>query len=141
MSSVAEPAIVWYSGSVESAFAAARAQNKPVFLYWGAKWCPPCHELQATVFSRPYRNPADGQAYLQQASHYSDRAIAYTKEICTYLYETYGRFPAHVDAFYATGMWVQFSHLEMEYYERFFDPHQYTRQSQHDALWHSAPAR
>jgi thiol-disulfide isomerase/thioredoxin len=48
-----EPAIVWYSGSVESAFAAARAQNKPVFLYWGAKWCPPCHELKATVFSRP----------------------------------------------------------------------------------------
>ncbi len=36
-----------------NAFAAARAQNKPVFLYWGAKWCPPCHELKATVFSRP----------------------------------------------------------------------------------------
>ena len=50
---VAEPAIVWYSGSVDSAFAAARAQNKPVFLYWGASWCPPCHELKATVFSRP----------------------------------------------------------------------------------------
>ncbi len=48
-----EPAIAWYSGSVDSAFAAARAQNKPVFLYWGAKWCPPCHELKATVFARP----------------------------------------------------------------------------------------
>jgi thiol-disulfide isomerase/thioredoxin len=48
-----EPAIAWYAGSVESAFAAARDQNKPVFLYWGAKWCPPCHELKATVFSRP----------------------------------------------------------------------------------------
>ncbi len=48
-----EPGIAWYSGSVESAFAAARAQNKPVFLYWGAQWCPPCHELKATVFSRP----------------------------------------------------------------------------------------
>ncbi len=50
---LAEPAIAWYAGSVESAFATARAQNKPVFLYWGAKWCPPCHELKATVFSRP----------------------------------------------------------------------------------------
>src|SRR5579862_942470 len=49
----AEPAIAWYPGTVEAAFAAARAQNKPVFLYWGAKWCPPCHELKATVFSRP----------------------------------------------------------------------------------------
>ncbi|HTV80053.1 MAG TPA: thioredoxin family protein [Steroidobacteraceae bacterium] len=49
----AGPGIAWYAGSVESAFAAARAQHKPVFLYWGAKWCPPCHELKATVFSRP----------------------------------------------------------------------------------------
>ena len=49
----AQPAISWFSGSVEAAFAAARAQNKPVFLYWGANWCPPCHELKATVFSRP----------------------------------------------------------------------------------------
>src|SRR5580692_8077148 len=45
--------IAWFGGSVESAFAAARAQHKPVFLYWGAQWCPPCHELKATVFSRP----------------------------------------------------------------------------------------
>jgi thiol-disulfide isomerase/thioredoxin len=50
---VAAPAgIAWFEGSVESAFATARAQNKPVFLYWGAQWCPPCHELKATVFSR-----------------------------------------------------------------------------------------
>ena len=48
-----QPTIAWFNGSVEQAFAAARAQNKPVFLYWGAKWCPPCHELKATVFSRP----------------------------------------------------------------------------------------
>jgi len=51
---VAAPAgIAWFGGSVESALATARAQNKPVFLYWGAQWCPPCHELKATVFSRP----------------------------------------------------------------------------------------
>ncbi|HEY6457721.1 MAG TPA: thioredoxin family protein [Steroidobacteraceae bacterium] len=48
----APASIAWYGGSVESAFATARAQNKPVFLYWGAQWCPPCHELKATVFSR-----------------------------------------------------------------------------------------
>ena len=93
----------------------------------------------ASVFSRSYRKPGDGDAYLKQATHYSDRTIAYTKEICSYLYDTYGRFPAHVDAFYTTGMWVQFSHLEMEYYDRFFDPRQYTKQAQHDALWHPVP--
>lgn len=47
------PDIDWFDGDVDAAFAAARAQHKPVFLYWGANWCPPCHQLKATVFSRP----------------------------------------------------------------------------------------
>jgi thioredoxin-related protein len=37
---------------VERAFAQARAQNKPVLLYWGATWCPPCNQLKATFFNR-----------------------------------------------------------------------------------------
>jgi thioredoxin-related protein len=44
--------IPWYPGTVEEAFAAAAVQNKPVFLYWGAEWCPPCHELKSTIFLR-----------------------------------------------------------------------------------------
>lgn len=47
------PGIDWFNGDVEAAFAAARAQHKPVFLYWGAIWCPPCHQIKATVFTRP----------------------------------------------------------------------------------------
>ncbi|HEX9140456.1 MAG TPA: thioredoxin family protein [Steroidobacteraceae bacterium] len=47
------PGIAWFSGSVEQAFAAAKVQNRPVFLYWGASWCPPCQQLKATVFTRP----------------------------------------------------------------------------------------
>jgi len=49
----APPGIPWISGDIEAAFARAAAEGKPVFLYWGAVWCPPCHELKATVFSRP----------------------------------------------------------------------------------------
>lgn len=45
-------AIPWFQGSIEEAFAAARAGNKPVFLYWGAQWCPPCQELKSTIFRR-----------------------------------------------------------------------------------------
>ena len=45
--------IAWFDGSVDAAFAAAKASNKPLFLYWGAEWCPPCHELKARVFSKP----------------------------------------------------------------------------------------
>jgi thiol-disulfide isomerase/thioredoxin len=44
--------IDWFAGDVDAAFARAKAEGKPVFLYWGAEWCPPCHELKASVFSR-----------------------------------------------------------------------------------------
>ncbi len=44
--------IAWQKGDVDAAFASALAQNKPVFLYWGAVWCPPCNQVKATIFNR-----------------------------------------------------------------------------------------
>ena len=44
--------IAWEKGDVDAAFAKAKAENKPVFLYWGAVWCPPCNQVKATIFSR-----------------------------------------------------------------------------------------
>lgn len=44
--------IQWFAGTVEEAFAHAKTVNKPVFLYWGADWCPPCNQLKATVFEQ-----------------------------------------------------------------------------------------
>jgi hypothetical protein len=66
-----------------------------------------------------YAGEAFGPA--RQRTH-PPEAIAYTKEICRYLVETYGRFPAHTDAFHLPGIWVQFSHLELEYYEQRGEP-------------------
>ncbi|MBE0548892.1 MAG: thioredoxin family protein, partial [Rubrivivax sp.] len=37
---------------IERAFAQAHAEKKPVLLYWGATWCPPCNQLKATFFNR-----------------------------------------------------------------------------------------
>jgi thiol-disulfide isomerase/thioredoxin len=46
------PGIDWYPGDVDGAFASARADGKPLFLYWGAEWCPPCAQIKATIFNR-----------------------------------------------------------------------------------------
>jgi protein disulfide-isomerase len=45
--------IAWFDGSLEGAFIVAKRENRPVLLYWGAEWCPFCHTLKSTVFSRP----------------------------------------------------------------------------------------
>jgi thioredoxin-related protein len=44
--------IVWFAGGVEQAFEVARAEDKPLFLYWGAVWCPPCNRVKSTIFTR-----------------------------------------------------------------------------------------
>lgn len=57
MSAAAQAAgVAWVPAAsdaeVDAAFARARSEARPVLLYWGAKWCPPCNQLQATVFNR-----------------------------------------------------------------------------------------
>src|SRR5688572_28733883 len=44
--------IDWFEGDLDAAFAAAKAADKPLFLYWGAEWCPPCSQIKATIFNQ-----------------------------------------------------------------------------------------
>jgi thiol-disulfide isomerase/thioredoxin len=45
-------AIEWLDGSIADALALARAQQRPLFLYWGAVWCPPCNRVKSEIFAR-----------------------------------------------------------------------------------------
>ena len=45
--------IDWREGDVDDAFTEARETGKPVMLYWGARWCPPCNQLKQTLFKDP----------------------------------------------------------------------------------------
>ncbi len=41
----------WFAGTFEEAKVKASQENKNIFLYWGAVWCPPCNELKQEVFA------------------------------------------------------------------------------------------
>jgi hypothetical protein len=89
-----------------------------------------------SIFGRAYNKQEHGDAFLKMANRRpKPEAVEYAKEICNYIYDTYGRFPAHANAFHLPGVWLQFSHLELEFYDKYFEPSLYHRQAQHDAMW------
>ncbi len=88
------------------------------------------------IFDRAYRKAEYGEAFLKMAGKRPrPEAVEYAKEICNYIYDTYGRFPAHANAFHFPGVWLQFSHLELEFYEKYFDESLYRRQAAHHEMW------
>jgi len=69
---------------------------------------------------------------------HSDELIQCVKDICNYIYDTYGRFPSHTDAISTPGCWVQAHHLDLEFYDKFYEEGAYTNaQRNHMAIWHS----
>lgn len=81
----------------------------------------------------PYREP---DQVLAEVPRPTEEEIEVVKAICTYIYETYGRFPALVDPMYVRFM-VQAHHLDPEFYDRFYPTGAYTElHRRHFELWH-----
>ena len=100
-----------------------------------AKFGPSGIYSDPATFDKIYRERF-GETYLKEASAYSKDVIDCTRDICTYIYQTHGRFPAHVEAIHAPGIWLQIHHLEHEYYDTYFQNGMTQAHRDHDAAWH-----
>jgi hypothetical protein len=113
-----------------------KSMDEAVDIVLEEKYGPEGTYGDAEIFSKSYRKGEYGEAFLKMAGRRpTAEAVKYTKEICNYMYDTYGRFPAHANAFHLPGVWLQFSHLELEFYEKYFDPKLYARQARHHEIW------
>jgi hypothetical protein len=78
-----------------------------------------------------------GDRYVSEVPHYDKRVIACVKDVCRYVHQTHGRFPAHVDAMYVPGVWLQAHHLDLDYYDTLFTTGPTPTHRQHQQLWHA----
>jgi hypothetical protein len=90
-----------------------------------------------TYFDRIFKEGLT-QSYLREVPHYTEEAIECAKDICTYIYEKHGRFPAHCDAMYVPGLWLQAHHLDTHYYDLLFKRGYSESHRRHQELWHGA---
>jgi len=62
--------------------------------------------------------------------------VACLRAICNYIYDRYGRFPAHCNAIEAPGICFQVHHVDSDYYDRFFQPRYSRAERDHQRVWH-----
>lgn len=90
--------------------------------------------IYTTATSRPWMNPEGGSKIVP----HEQRTIEAVIEFCNYVYRTYGRFPAHADAF-KTVIAFQAHHVDVGFYDKFY-PNESVPQAQRDhfAAWHQS---
>jgi hypothetical protein len=112
-----------------------KSMNDAVDQVYEEKFGPQGVYGDQTVFAKPYRSGSAAADFMRNAERPSKETLQYVKDICNYIYDTYGRFPAHVNAMHVPGVWLQVSHLEIEYYEKFYQPSLYHLQAKHHQVW------
>ncbi|TAK06487.1 hypothetical protein EPO44_05360 [bacterium] len=85
------------------------------------------------IDSSSWREPG---AVSKEISEISEAAIQATIAYCSYIYDRYGRFPVYLPPF-RTVTGFQASHLDIEFYDRFYRPEALSEtQREHMAKWH-----
>jgi hypothetical protein len=94
----------------------------------------------ADPFEKIFR---DGYArkYLDEVPPYRAETIECVKDICNYIYKTHRRFPAHVDAIFVPGVWIQSHHLDLQYYDVLFRDGYSASHRKHQEFWHGGEAQ
>jgi hypothetical protein len=87
------------------------------------------------LFTKIYKGDY-GDRYLKEASEYGSEVIECVTDVCQYLLDTHGRFPAHVDAIHVPGVWIQIHHPDIEYYDRYFQNGLTQAHRSHHGNWH-----
>jgi hypothetical protein len=117
-------------------------------------YCPPYYKnmdaaVDAVVAAKfgadgIYTADADREApflekneFMAGVPRYSEKLVQAVKDICNYIYDTYGRFPSTVPTMGISSYWVQAHHLDLDFYDRFYGAGAYTQtQADHFQDWH-----
>jgi hypothetical protein len=90
------------------------------------------------VSASSWREPAEKTAGIPAPS---EAAIEATVAYCEYVYDRYGRFPAH-SAPFRTVLGHQATHVDVDFYDRFYHPDALSEtQRQHTDRWHDLEAQ
>jgi hypothetical protein len=82
---------------------------------------------------KAYREPDKVTSQIQRPT---DETIQIVKDYCTYVHETYGRFPAYLEPMYQR-LTVQAQHVDTDFYEAHYPPGAVTPQHHaHFERWH-----
>lgn len=81
---------------------------------------------------------ANADAVARAASPFSDKAVRAVIAYATYVFDTYGRFPAYPAPF-RTSVGFQAAHLDLAFYDKHYRPEAIgDTHRQHDQRWHGA---
>jgi hypothetical protein len=139
----------WLGRSPELEFPIALKKGDDVLL---KPYCPPFYKsMEAAVHAVVERKFGtkgvfrggiatsgfkDGKAISDASPALTKNAIDAVVAYCTYIWDTYGRFPAYPAPF-RTSVGFQASHLDIGFYDRFYRPEAISDlHRNHDATWH-----